>query len=1254
MGFYGNILNTTRSQFVFDKRYSNRLEMDANANSDSVYIGRYVLVDYDYSDDQYLLFNMTLDNDKILHLNLVDGDSSTYDYEKKNFQGIRKTTIKVNMVIYPLGVEHDPILTKGALIDIELDDSQNIIKYSAHNPENYDKDDNFLKNYQADYAAYNSSRGYDSTVWQKVVDGSQYKYVMVAELNTVVPTFDITQDPPSIVPVIPHFDADSTNVYYKLHWQPQWGFRVAAANKNIQGPVIDPETGKQIPVEFGTDGRFDRATTNMTTRAYNAKSDQNIIWKNSFLTDGEYREEYFNPTLASWSDTPAPFAGAIYFNKAGFNPEVSLKDKSTEEGIFIEPTGISGNLYSPHNGGEKDVAVDTYELSVMLPSLGNAVSDMWDVVYGKERNLHIDWENADGEVQRLGDRLIDPREGYSPKNVKTLAGCINSVHDLMGMIIMDDVDTQNEDAENYDDAYIYHDDGKYYRKREYSDFAEDGTTVPNMTVTTPITSSNQSSFGNKLEYFDSINLTGSEYYRPSSFYTPTMFDLYLRKPEDSPNATYYTISANAVNDLENGEGCYKWSVDENGVLKFSPFAGVKKPSDNIVRFTDGGFKSFISTGKLIYVPGVFYIKDTGNYTLKNDDSMFINQKLYLPDYPFASSNITNNTTYEIYYVQVPEARVEAMSDADRMLLYTQTSENVYTRNDGSYVEGTLYYYKYIIKHEEELDDNKVGLDIKMTMRSECNPQGFDSNNMVCDFTPYVFFRKVGDEYISLNKEDILEYYNKGDNILFEDVYTLVQNMAGGVSTEENKYYHPNWFGSNILEKYLYDDTKTNTEILNKVEHVWTPNTYYIKNGNDYLVSKDFNTRGADGKIYLVEKTKVGTLSNKVYAPNTYYVKNAVTNTFELCTSSTAPGETLYQKKQFYVQKDSSGAYPPGMPWPPSVKIPAGVELSMMEEKADWKELEGFGTGLNTIHGLILQMNKVLEDGDKLTRDDNTVQGAINKLKDILIRFEDIQGHGIMAVDDYGRIICGKVTGDEAIDVTYPQTFEDGFEFKIGHKNVGSNGSITIGDFTLNVDKYGHVEASNLIDILKVIATKAGLIVGGSSVTPVTPEEPSGGDDQPSTPSIPSGTTIYKNVLIDMYDILNQSGTIKHNAPGPGPQSDTDYISFSYPLDTKGFSLEKDASYEVIFTGDYNNSSYDDYNISISFIHPGFSSITFNYKNNSENVVRSFEAYNSNLGYLQVLVNIEKYRDNIDINSSDYINLKNYLMDTTPAVVINKI
>ena len=47
MGFYGNITNTSRTQFQFDLTYPSRFKMESQCPKDGVYVGRYVLVEYD-------------------------------------------------------------------------------------------------------------------------------------------------------------------------------------------------------------------------------------------------------------------------------------------------------------------------------------------------------------------------------------------------------------------------------------------------------------------------------------------------------------------------------------------------------------------------------------------------------------------------------------------------------------------------------------------------------------------------------------------------------------------------------------------------------------------------------------------------------------------------------------------------------------------------------------------------------------------------------------------------------------------------------------------------------------------------------------------------------------------------------------------------------------------------------------------------------------------------------------------------------
>ena len=69
-----------------------------------------------------------------------------------------------------------------------------------------------------------------------------------------------------------------------------------------------------------------------------------------------------------------------------------------------------------------------------------------------------------------------------------------------------------------------------------------------------------------------------------------------------------------------------------------------------------------------------------------------------------------------------------------------------------------------------------------------------------------------------------------------------------------------------------------------------------------------------------------------------------------------------------------------------------------------QELVGFARNFNTIHGLILRLNNLLELNDSLTRDTKTVQGCINTLNDIINKFDELEFNKILVTDSTGRII----------------------------------------------------------------------------------------------------------------------------------------------------------------------------------------------------------------------------------------------------------
>ncbi|MBQ7820100.1 MAG: hypothetical protein IJ341_10435 [Bacteroidales bacterium] len=231
MGFYGNITNTARTQFQFDKVYPNRYEMEQKTKTDGIYAGRYVLIEYD--SDVHL--------DHMLRVwHKADG---WYTQDSNNVNILLKEgNVVVGELVYTASAEidrNDPRAYKNCVFYKCVgfnDDANKTAKFEEVVDGSSDPNTPaYTVNYNMDTDVFGAGRGYDSTVWQKTYSAeSGEKYVMIAELNTVVPTFDVTPDAPTMNPVVPHFDTQSTDVYYKLHWQAPWGFRVKEVVDDVE------------------------------------------------------------------------------------------------------------------------------------------------------------------------------------------------------------------------------------------------------------------------------------------------------------------------------------------------------------------------------------------------------------------------------------------------------------------------------------------------------------------------------------------------------------------------------------------------------------------------------------------------------------------------------------------------------------------------------------------------------------------------------------------------------------------------------------------------------------------------------------------------------------------------------------------------------------------------------------------------------------------------------------------------------------
>ena len=101
MGFYGNITNTSKTNFVFDKIYSNRYSMEQMAETDGVFIGRYVLIEYGTKTPDSFIRAYGPDTDGWYYTSR-NQELATRIYYTINHTAITDTNIYKGMIIYVL------------------------------------------------------------------------------------------------------------------------------------------------------------------------------------------------------------------------------------------------------------------------------------------------------------------------------------------------------------------------------------------------------------------------------------------------------------------------------------------------------------------------------------------------------------------------------------------------------------------------------------------------------------------------------------------------------------------------------------------------------------------------------------------------------------------------------------------------------------------------------------------------------------------------------------------------------------------------------------------------------------------------------------------------------------------------------------------------------------------------------------------------------------------------------------------------
>lgn len=378
MGFYGNVTNTSKTTFSFDLIYTTRADMDLNSNLDGVFLGRYVLIDYGedpikgyFNPENSLFYNTPtfttgthiIGKDGMIYqdINNVLAANSFYKYDKAKQQYL-------------------PITTNSP----------------------------YQERFSTDVKAY--GRGYDSTVWVKRYDTATnaYKYVMIAELNAVVPTFHMVVDAPNGSPVPPYFDRDTTNIDYYLHMQGDFGSRVKKAQDGIKSDEVAVRKTLDWQVDnSGYQYYIEREETVDADIYYNqAGFDEK---KRTFMTD----QVTYTPRDDKGNTIPgAPTLTIDYSQNAiGY-------DMGRSKRLY----GAEADLGIYQEGKEAD---DIYDWYFRLPGIGNAICKMWDKVYDDRGN---------GRTRALNKALMrdDLDEHLVSYNKTALIGMMNTTQDLLG------------------------------------------------------------------------------------------------------------------------------------------------------------------------------------------------------------------------------------------------------------------------------------------------------------------------------------------------------------------------------------------------------------------------------------------------------------------------------------------------------------------------------------------------------------------------------------------------------------------------------------------------------------------------------------------------------------------------------------------------------------------------------------------------------------------------------------------------------
>lgn len=832
MSIYGNVLETSKLVFQFDKIFSNRHEMDlaCAAGTDNIYAGRFVLVKYDsntdyttqsfiygYSDGGTTLYadaGMTMPYifstfTQVSSPSADDWEDYYYLLNYKYVKLLSRDLFNSGVTYYTADADANNIVGANTILQLK-DEDGNITKTFYHcltgtsgepaawetiiTDANYQ---DYFTNFWIDAAVYGAGfdeRGYDATVWQKSYRSGAGEFILIARLNATTPGFELVADVPSMNPTSPYVDGNSTDNFYRIKVPSHWGLQMKPAE-------IDEATEEPI------------------------LSDQ-------LDATGDPVEIYMN------------LGGP---NNTTYHINESHKDTTVNNEILLTPTGKSGRIY---DGEEKN---DTLELSVHMPAIGNMIDTGYDLIYGPGRSIGIE---TDGLVRARDINWYDAEENALQQNGATylggktydltsLAGIINTMHNRLGQIIKTlNTKPGSDSISQYSSDYIYYieDEDKYYRIGPSYQYTE----LTNADyVFTPV------------EYNPITYITDTYYYKDGNEYL-------ISKGIDDVNDPPQLYQKSVAREM------YHEATDLVPFLSNTYFVkqGVDYIRDNASQpsyafYPNGLYYQITNTtaypGSTAFSGGeymansYYYLDDNDNYILDTSDEITINRQYYQNVQGTRYNNVYLYMKNKFYYVNGQNSYSLCTYDtvAQAQAALGRNAQLYWLEFDETIDIVTAYEHDGIV-------ETIIGHPLKENGAHPLGTTLFGMINAPSDTNNFYL----------IQNNNYIAYKNINYNIKVNGVpaYALQANYIhiSSISTVENlyvtgKYYYINSSGSYIKS---FDHLNYNT-IYYSIDTVipinqpfYIPDTYFYESSENYYEIDHTETMTSGRTYYTAEKLYV--------------------------------------------------------------------------------------------------------------------------------------------------------------------------------------------------------------------------------------------------------------------------------------------------------------------------------------------------------------------------------------------------------------